>query len=381
MHRYNAEFLALKGEVRAGAAHAAPVPFVNTLVALIALRLAMVWAAWRGDVPVLSIVALSALQFVLAPHSLFVAVTQALALLPPLFVGPVLVAIAGGTLADSVRSAVGAAAALDCASWGKLRVTYSFVVIFFAVDQLVCATCFWSGTGPKGPTARARVSARKLATHVAFGFVNAKTYTLVLLLLMASRGVQLDLLVWAVDARLGLSTQLCDIAMRTLDVHWQTLFYHQHRLAHLPRVYEHAHKLHHYLHDSTAFDAHNYGSGLPEEWLLLMLELAVALYWRKLPPTLCFHVLVISWTNKVGHTRGVDGSDGKNYHCDHHTYHNKNFGIFSCVLDLCVGWPRGFVCRVCTRALSLFLSLSLSLKLTCRLRLSHQVLRHQRARP
>ena len=30
---------------------------------------------------------------------------------------------------------------------------------------------------------------------------------------------------------------------------------------HLPRVYEEAHKFHHYLHGSTAFDAHIYGSG------------------------------------------------------------------------------------------------------------------------
>ena len=58
--------------------------------------------------------------------------------------------------------------------------------------------------------------------------------------------------------------------------HWLELFYHQHRMAHLPKgidkktnlceiyplplkVYEHAHKLHHYLHGTLAFDAHIYG--------------------------------------------------------------------------------------------------------------------------
>ena len=59
--------------------------------------------------------------------------------------------------------------------------------------------------------------------------------------------------------------------------HWLELFYHQHRMAHLPKVhlppsstqtwkyfflfkvYEHAHKLHHYLHGSLSLDAHIYG--------------------------------------------------------------------------------------------------------------------------
>lgn len=38
-------------------------------------------------------------------------------------------------------------------------------------------------------------------------------------------------------------------------------------------VYNQAHKFHHYLHDTTAFDAHVYGAGAPEEWWSLMLEL------------------------------------------------------------------------------------------------------------
>ncbi len=63
----------------------------------------------------------------------------------------------------------------------------------------------------------------------------------------------------------------------TTQAHWSELFYLQHRLAHLPRVYEHAHKAHHYLHDTTAFDAHLYGSGQAEEWACLMLELGAVL--------------------------------------------------------------------------------------------------------
>ena len=39
------------------------------------------------------------------------------------------------------------------------------------------------------------------------------------------------------------------------------------------KVYEHAHKLHHYLHGTLSFDAHIYGNGMPEEFFILLLEL------------------------------------------------------------------------------------------------------------
>ena len=67
----------------------------------------------------------------------------------------------------------------------------------------------------------------------------------------------------------------------------------------MPLVYEHAHKAHHYLHDSTAFDAHIYGSGAPEEYHTLMVEVVTSLLGGT-PPSLAFHTLYTSWTNKVG---------------------------------------------------------------------------------
>ena len=44
------------------------------------------------------------------------------------------------------------------------------------------------------------------------------------------------------------------------------------------QVYEHAHKLHHYLHGTNAFDAHIYGNGMPEEFFFLVLELCMAIF-------------------------------------------------------------------------------------------------------
>ena len=42
--------------------------------------------------------------------------------------------------------------------------------------------------------------------------------------------------------------------------------------------YDEAHKYHHYLHDTTSFDAHIYGAGAPEEWFCLVLEACMALW-------------------------------------------------------------------------------------------------------
>ena len=65
------------------------------------------------------------------------------------------------------------------------------------------------------------------------------------------------------DAVLGISPAVGRVFSK-LTMHWAALFYHMHRIAHLPGVYDQAHKAHHYLHDATAFDAHLYGSGAPE---------------------------------------------------------------------------------------------------------------------
>ena len=46
------------------------------------------------------------------------------------------------------------------------------------------------------------------------------------------------------------------------------------------QVYEHAHKLHHYLHGTNAFDAHIYGNGMPEEFFFMLIELGFGLYFR-----------------------------------------------------------------------------------------------------
>ncbi|XP_023323322.1 uncharacterized protein LOC111697529 [Eurytemora carolleeae] len=105
-------------------------------------------------------------------------------------------------------------------------------------------------------------------------------------------------------------------------------------MAHLPKVYEHAHKLHHYLHGTNAFDAHIYGNGMPEEFFFLVLELCMAMFAGLTPATLNRTILQYSVDNKFGHTQKPEDTAGENFHADHHLLHVKNFGIYNCLMDM-----------------------------------------------
>jgi hypothetical protein len=96
---------------------------------------------------------------------------------------------------------------------------------------------------------------------------------------------RINVVVWIIDAFAQLTPKFAaKFSEKTL--HWASLFYHQHRLAHLPAVYSHAHKFHHHLPDACAFDAHIYGSGAPEEYFLLLTETIVAACLGCCPPSL-----------------------------------------------------------------------------------------------
>ena len=159
--------------------------------------------------------------------------------------------------------------------------------------------------------------------------LNSKTYFIILLL--HSQSLRISLVIWLIDAFSGLAVRIDELFAHT-GYHWATLFYHQHRMSHLPHIYEHAHKAHHFLHDSTAFDAHIYGSGAPEEFFSLWFEVYMACLLKWTPPSLAWRVLFLSWTNKIGHTRKEDGRGGVNTHTDHHTAHRLDFKIMMCEL-------------------------------------------------
>eukprot|EP00047_Mylnosiga_fluctuans_P007399 m.253066 g.253066 ORF g.253066 m.253066 type:complete len:422 (+) comp18135_c0_seq1:29-1294(+) len=308
--------------------------FSFKMASFFAIRLAAVFAALTGGA-VLTIAVLS-LQFVLLPYSLFVALAELAVLFPAIFAGHYLV----NFVAIWALKALSAVGLPDLLAY-TVNITPTFIFAFFVVDHVLCASCVWRT--PRCPSAP--VTAARLAKSVALGFLNCKTYFVILLALVQG-SVQIPIAIWVLDAIFGLSPIINRLLGR-LGMHWAALFYTQHILAHVPGVYQDAHRFHHALHDTTAFDAHIYGSGAPEEYFCLLAELLPAYYLGVTPPSLSYWVLDISWANKISHTRKSDGGEGANWHADHHVYHSKNYGGWYPPLDMYMGTAANNVDAMC----------------------------------
>merc|ERR1712149_135212 len=128
---------------------------------------------------------------------------------------------------------------------------------------------------------------------------------------MMNAGVSIPIWIWLIDANFKITTNISKIVSYKW-MHWVELFYHQHRMAHLPKVYEHAHKLHHFLHGTLSFDAHIYGNGMPEEYFFMLLEVGLGIGYGLTPATLNRLVLQFSLDNKFGHTQKPTDEDGGN---------------------------------------------------------------------
>merc|ERR1712108_49259 len=101
-------------------------------------------------------------------------------------------------------------------------------------------------------------------------------------------------------------------------------------MAHLPVVYQHAHKLHHtapgHMAGTTAFDASLYGCGMPEEFFVLVAE--IVLLSMGVPPASlsCFVLFTQGLGNKHSHTIKDGEGRADNWHTDHHLTYTKNYG-------------------------------------------------------
>jgi len=294
---------------------------------LFLLRLLCILTAWQGNVG--ATLALSTAQFLVAPYSLFVSFTLALALAPPIYashyISFYLIQSAALIIAMVCPSFL-LDLAVSMAPYLHLPIGPVFIAAFFFADQALCLYCHLF-------TPSKDFTVRETLIHVVWGFLNTKTYTLVILLHMMNAGVSIPVWIWLLDWQLGLTLKLSE-AISSGCMHWLELFYTQHRMAHLPKVYEHAHKLHHYLHGTLAFDAHIYGNGMPEEFFFLLLELLTGVFCGLTPATLNRLVLQYSIDNKFGHTQKPEDTCGDNFHADHHLLHVKNFGIYNCLMDM-----------------------------------------------
>jgi hypothetical protein len=319
VNNYNASIEALKKQIKL---LSTDWPFKVTQLTFFIVRVFALIASFGGDLR--STFAISAVQFLVAPYSFFVCVAQICALIPPMFFGHYL----GFGFLRLVEVWL-------LPDWSLLEfsITPSFICAFFLFDQAVCAYLVFFDTTDGKPV---KIPFLKAIKHISYGFLNCKTYTLIIFLHMYHSGVRFSFTVWMLDCVFRISPRIArTFTLATL--HWAAIFYHQHRMAHIPRVYEHAHKMHHFLYDATAFDAHFYGSGAPEEFCMLFVEVLGGVFGGILPLSLSFHTLYLSWTNKTGHTRKAEAHGGNNNHCDHHTYHSKNFGIYNLTMDLLFG--------------------------------------------
>jgi hypothetical protein len=311
------------------------------IVPLFLIRIACVISAATTSFAVTF--AISLLQFVVAPYSFFAAFAAWLGVVPFYIIHFITFAVLqfGTSLVFAQYPVLG--------DYLLLPITPVLIAAWIVVDQLSCLVLFfWTPVGPP-----ARVPLGRALQSVGYGFINCKTYWLVLLLSL--RGMPIDLLALGIHALIPFhlimrSAKLLTSVLPPGTRHWtfpSAMFYHYHRMVHLPGAYVQAHRHHHYLLDSTAFDADMHGSGMPEEWFKLMTEISVCLLTSLMPWSFTRQTLMQSLKNRLGHTR-IEGEHPMldNFHVNHHTRHVKNFGFASLPLDLLLGTEYGDVSRM-----------------------------------
>jgi hypothetical protein len=266
---------------------------------------------------------LLSLQFIVLPLSFVPALTTLVALFVPIFSGhlivqPVLSWLLSACLPNVVRE------------YTFLTMDWRFIATFLVVDYAQCVYLLFRVPGAEPAT----LPASHVLRSAAVGLIECKSTSLVILGLLQGRRV--DLAAAVADWCFGLTARITDRIAKT-GYNWTTLFYPQHRVAHLPVVYQQAHKFHHVLNGTTAFDAHLYGTGVPEEFFCMLLEYTTASLLGVVPPFLNGHNLWLSWTDKLGHTMKTSDVNGQNAHPQHHVVHQRNFGIYAMAIDMIFG--------------------------------------------
>lgn len=328
---YNGSMDKLQGDIK-GMWRGPQVDFRIKQILFWLVRLATIAAAFRGAEPLHFTFLVSLLQFLVLPYSLFVALGYGLETVFVLYTGhmfmfPLLTTLTRKCLPKNYNRTI--------------TISPLFLALFLLADQSICAACLYKT--PKGKTVP--LPAGRIWQSVWYGFLNCKSYYLVLLPLCF--GFEIPIVPWLLDFTLGISGTITKYTMR----YWQVLFYHAHKMGHIPLVYPDAHRFHHHLHDCTAFDAHIFGSGAPEEWLILVADVIMTMFFGIAPASLSPSVLGVSWYNKWGfHTRAQEPAggddDGVNFHPAHHSRHVVNYGI-TYPYDLLMGTtPKEFNGRI-----------------------------------
>ncbi|CAJ1402543.1 unnamed protein product [Effrenium voratum] len=211
----------------------------------------------------------------------------------------------------------------------ELEISNTSIAVFMALDFLV--TSYYALVACSDGTPK-RSSVGQSLRHMIYGTFNGRGY--VLLLLLISRGCKISLTWIAADALLGISPWVNNFIQDSF-LSWETMFYHIHRMEHLPVVYEHAHRIHHYLPDGTAWDSHIFsGAGFPEDFFYLLQDVLLVRYAGLPAPWMTYRLLKHQRLNKDAHQRRDASYQHEQYHPDHHLYHRVNFGFNKPMLDL-----------------------------------------------
>jgi len=319
------------------------------------------------------ILLLGLMQFIVAPMSFVVCVMRFCTNGPEAVMHYAINFIVGGSFAyfkTHILSKESLIVQFDDCDFGCLSITWHFLLIFLGVDFVLNLIVYLSVSENFGFF--------RLLKHITYGTFNTKMYYIVVLGCLAISPGDSNSDVSAASSREGglrisfivlLLTGFCSYVAQNYDLLpkilrflglpcFAALFYVEHRIGHLPGVYGQAHKMHHYLHDTTAFDAHIYGSGMNEEFFWIVAEVLPCLlfgrYNQRVPSRPNFNLfpyflnlttLNSSWQNKGSHSRSSEDKGGNfgdydtdNFHADHHTLHMTNFGLSSSLcLDMYFG--------------------------------------------
>eukprot|EP00750_Incisomonas_marina_P018185 INCI2745.1.p1 GENE.INCI2745.1~~INCI2745.1.p1 ORF type:complete len:382 (+),score=52.80 INCI2745.1:98-1243(+) len=266
---FNDAYDDLRRTLRTELAGVADIPFERTLFLSFAVRavwvlLCVLGLTFTNDdsqfafAPRVFLLLAGLLQFFVAPMSLVVCVMRLGTNLLDFLVHYLCNAVAAGLVAF----ATGGAGSRLSLSLFDARVAAGFL----ALDFLANLAVYWRVSEPFGFW--------RLLKHIVYGTLNTKTYFLVVFALL--NGLRVDAAVFLLTSVMSYFVYSKGIFVKTLSLlglpSFPILFYCEHRINHCPVVYAHAHKMHHYLHDTTAFDGHIYGSGMNEEFLWIVAE-------------------------------------------------------------------------------------------------------------
>ena len=196
---YNRDFDSMKSEMRSlHAGDREMLSYKSTLLILFTIRLVCIITACQGNVPATLLI--SSLQFVFAPYSLFVSFALCLALAPPIYLCHYIV-FSLMTLLHSLMSPLLPASLTPLLS---VSISPTFIIIFLLADQLFCLYCHIM-------TPCKQFTIKETMTHVVWGFLNTKTYTLVMLIHMMKAGVNIPLILWIIDWKCQLTLTVSNI--------------------------------------------------------------------------------------------------------------------------------------------------------------------------